>query len=205
MGVKVQFNPSTGKASYNAVTGKVQVQHLVVCSDCLPAPDTIDLTISGVNSCCQFETFIPPFPFSADISSQLFTVLNDTHTLDLTNQCSYSLTIDTTGTGAQVRNYDNATCDDPVAGSLDIDGIRIDFSLNENGIYDIRVRILFSQQPFFIVVHGWSALADPDNECWDQTLSSSDALNVNCDDPDFFDSLSTCIMAGGSVVISETP
>jgi len=51
--VKAKYNPSTGKASYNAVTGKQQIAVAAPgfpCQYCDPTPSKIKVTLSGINA-----------------------------------------------------------------------------------------------------------------------------------------------------------
>lgn len=50
MAIKMQFNESTGKASFKVATGKAQTVERCI-SDCYPA--TYELTISGVSTCSE--------------------------------------------------------------------------------------------------------------------------------------------------------
>ena len=62
MGVKVQYNPSTGKVSYNPATGKVQVSDASICRTL--NVNTIKVTWSGLVTCGCVDKDILLSPFS---------------------------------------------------------------------------------------------------------------------------------------------
>ena len=114
MGTKMQYNPSTGLASYNAVTGKVQALNTsgVPCIACTDAPARIRFTFSGLTStCCELGTLesgywdsdVEDFVNSEFVIDQLSSGCNwiKTFTLDegkwvrrLGSDCTGSLVID---------------------------------------------------------------------------------------------------------------
>lgn len=57
MGIKWQYNPSTGKVSYNAVTGKVQVVDVVrpteECEHCSDGLGNVHWVTEGLIPCCD--------------------------------------------------------------------------------------------------------------------------------------------------------
>ena len=96
MGVKVQYNPSTGKASYNPVTGKVQVVVSGVpgsCAECIN-PNQVSVTISGLQACCG--SFIPYTGARFTFAPAFMDALNSEHIIDsfgaTPNNCRYDTT-----------------------------------------------------------------------------------------------------------------
>lgn len=85
MGVKVQYNPSTGKASYNPATGKVQVvvdaPPVHECLGCSNPPNEIDVTVSGVTALCCTATF--DSQFSQRLNAAFLAEINTTHRLPI--------------------------------------------------------------------------------------------------------------------------
>lgn len=89
MAVKVQYNPSTGKASYNPATGKVQVvvepeNPCPLCST--NSPDQIRITPSGFSVSCCAGTGSSTGK-SRKWDTPIESIVNDTHVLDALSPC----------------------------------------------------------------------------------------------------------------------
>lgn len=86
MDTKVQFNPSTLKASYNPSTGKVQTI-TSICDYCVDfSPLAIQLTFSGVTQCCNQDTVGSSYYWNVP---GLANALNGVHILPLVSACRW--------------------------------------------------------------------------------------------------------------------
>jgi hypothetical protein len=110
MGVKVQYNPSTGKASYNPATGKVQVvvddPPVHECLGCDNPPNEIDVTISGVTALCCTATF--DNQYSTALNAAFLAEINKTHRIPIitsfTDRCVWFVTDDVYTGGDCINN-----------------------------------------------------------------------------------------------------
>ena len=101
MGVKVQYNPSTGKVSYNPATGKVQVvqdpvRPGVPCDMCDSVITEVKMTTFGVDTCGCFQAAVSPTGSRQLIgpwSTHCNRVITLNRRLDLTTICFYDAVI----------------------------------------------------------------------------------------------------------------
>jgi len=83
MSIKVQYNPSTGLVSYNAVTRKVQViepKKVPPCGEFLTTPQ-IELALSGITICPCFAVDVGGDEDSTRLVGNWSSALNNTFTL----------------------------------------------------------------------------------------------------------------------------
>jgi hypothetical protein len=180
MGVKVQYNPSTGKASYNPATGKVQVvpDDTVFCSACEgDVSIQIKLTISDVTLCCSRE-IIDTGLGSNQISQSLLDLINAEHILtartDTPAECFWQIVYDIS---EDVYVWNSATdCVLPSDQTIEFTRLRVD--LNLIGASTLRVVVGMDQGGGnFIFIAQWnSTFSIP---CFDQTLFP--AVDTDCD------------------------
>ncbi len=123
MGVKAQYNPSTGKVGYNPVTGKVQVVNSAVppileCFACSRDIGGIEWVTTGITTCCGGST--SPTSNRFEIVGDLAQYLNNTVTLlreetDTDEICTWSHTLDISSAGLTWKRRDNAVdCSGPL-------------------------------------------------------------------------------------------
>jgi hypothetical protein len=185
---------------FTAATGKVQVVDdgiipPVPCSEC-DNPDTIDVTISGLIQCCSVSV---GFGQSQDYIGDLAGEINKTHTLNREIPCLYSKIIDV-DSSIRAGAYFNEECSGTPSFTSVVEAA-ISVSLSEDGTL---VCNLFATQI-------WTAANTPVQSftgvatlpCWDETLGNP--FSLNCGDPGLQDDNFTCLLAGGTAVISETP
>lgn len=131
MGFKVQFNPSTGKASITSAD-KVQVVSDVApvdpCLLCASSPDQISVTLSGFSvECCAGTGGAAGKSRIWDTGME--SVINDTFILDAISPCQWfkSLDID-----VDLLDYDTGDCSggSPATGH---DTLQLLYSVTSNG------------------------------------------------------------------------
>ena len=148
MGVKVQYNPSTGKVSYNPATGKVQVVVDADCEFCDVTPNQIQVTFSSVTiadgcfTCTVPSTADKKFTGIPDINTT-FTLTNTAPTLP----CSWIYTEAISGT---IENY--SSTDGSCTGLLST--INLD-------LLTVRVNSLSSGRAFVFVAMNTGATIQP--------------------------------------------
>jgi hypothetical protein len=178
MGVKVQYNPSTGKVSYNPATGKVQV---VVddagepCSFCDEGtgPSQVSLDISGITKCCQ-HAIIWVGNDAAMLDQTIIDLANATHILDWQSDCLYRKRYDISE-NVYVWNSSNDCSGDPDSSGT---AILLEVLLGVS-VGGITVTIGWSDSIFnpFITFAQWEAVLDL--PCFDQTIST--AIDTDCE------------------------
>ena len=203
MGVKIQYNPSTGKASYNPATGKVQVVVSGLpgsCGDCIN-PNQVSVTISGLTACCADFGVGGFFKFAPDFMS----ALNSEHVIDsfgsLSN-CVYasSFVVDEPDWFLQ---FGSADCAGSPIASFPIYSFQVIVTndLTETiQLVQLRFSVVEVQTPQFIQI--WSSpLTLP---CYDQTLIPSDAAVQDCSDLSLNGPHTTEVI-NGTVVLAVAP
>ena len=199
MGIKVQFNESTGRVSYTSGTGKIQVVSEILppktCNDCSPEPSEINVTLSDITLCCSTD-YPSPTGESYKYSSDLLDILHDTHVLpNFAGECAYRKLI-LVSEGPVLNRYSTEDCTGAVDRIFDIEAIELFFSWNFTEKFRFTITIghasgFNGSQRFF---NGESSV------CFDLTIT--DVKNENCGDQDWATSFITCLLAGGTAVVS---
>jgi hypothetical protein len=202
MGVKVQYNPSTGKVSYNPATGKVQVvvgPTFGTCADC-DNPDEIKVTISGVTVCCAKITDFPDDQ-RFKLTPLIMDTINGEHILGKTSDCHYErvIVIDTLEGTA---HYINGDCEGDPFDFFALFSIRIRLEATVLGNLSILLEINQTSFAFRLNQRWQEPLTLP---CYDQTLTASSPISkTDCDDEHYVLPQTTA-MINGTVVVERVP
>lgn len=108
MGIKMQYNPSTGKVSFNPVTGKVQVLN----DDCVVCEDITEIELNcNFTAVCGYQLTIPATSNDLTPANDWEDELNNnTFTLTLLSGCNLTGVHDVTGLGLKHNFYTGGGC-----------------------------------------------------------------------------------------------
>ena len=110
MGVKVQYNPSTGDVSYNLSTGKVQVTEFLDCQYC-DTPGPLEVGISdAVNLCCAFKIAPDEVTLFSEELIDIASFLNNTFLLDTLGTCTWMRIEELAAETYFAFSYENDDC-----------------------------------------------------------------------------------------------
>lgn len=211
MGVKVQYNPSTGKASYNPATGKVQVVEVndpATCDVCQPPPSQITATIFGLTRCCL--QLIPDDGSRTRFSQEFIDFLNVEHTLDPVGSaanCAWGKTyIVDEPDWIEVFNTSDCSGTPAVVGaiySVSVSAVIVTDVATGLDLIRVRLRYAGTSTATPVLFQEWEdGFTLP---CYDQILGTYTAEIQSCDEQSIRSSSFTTEVAGGSVAIGSIP
>ena len=215
MSIRVQYNPSTGKAAYTSGTEKVQVIDVIIpiaCTDCIDEPDEINVDISGVTLCCATEP--GPGNSTSTTIKQAFldSEVNKSHVLTkhATLPCRYVVEYTELDYDYSYWYSDTDCPDDPApSGVSTIDKLQIVvYRAGYAGVEFYRVLLYLSFDPGgydAYPFHAWGGVTGDHSEpfhepCWEVTLSVAE--NTDCDITDVNHGSYTPLTIDGECVIS---
>lgn len=187
--VKVKYNSSTGKVSYDisdpsdpSDRGKVQVAFDTLnCSDCSGFTSDVTVEISGLLQCCSTSA-----SQSSLITQPVFDAINDTHVLVAEGQCGFFKHISLSDEAAKLIQYSGTSCTGTPTDVV-VDGVDL-FLFLSSSEYELFIELTgpsIGPPPIQII----SGALSP--SCFNVTLD--DPIEVNCGD------LSQLISGGFSV------
>jgi len=167
MGIKAQYNSSTGKASYTVGTGKQQVFNTDVpgheCTGCINPPAQIELIMSGLTAvCCGISE---EFDFAYSWTSNCESLLNDTFILEQTGAtigCAWEKTIIVPATTYGWSWYSDTLVCEEVTGTYYAYSFTWTYSVSASGAAKVSLKCWINGGPN--IVQEWS-FATTDDTC----------------------------------------